>query len=88
MDQQNSSAPSCAQVSPSRRRIALGVVRGGTVTMCATDASAPGVTTTTASAVEQLLRECREDYARSTDRRDHADTAALLALVTEGGAAR
>ncbi|MER6431571.1 hypothetical protein ABT272_28150 [Streptomyces sp900105245] len=53
MDQQNLSAPSCAQVSPARRLIAAGYIRrsgGRTITVRAT---AVGVTGTIRKAVAE-----------------------------------
>ena len=52
MDQQNLSAPSCAQVSPTRRLVAAGFIRrlpGRTLTVRATQAGVTGTITPTFS---------------------------------------
>ena len=53
MDQQNLSAPSCAQVSPTRRRIAAGMIRrspGRIITLRVTEAGVTGVIAKTGAA--------------------------------------
>ncbi|MET8982114.1 hypothetical protein ABZX85_41680 [Streptomyces sp. NPDC004539] len=89
MDQQHLSAPASAQVSPTRRLVAAGIIRrlaGRTLTVRATQVGVTGtITPTRADRVAELHRLCREDYASSADRRvqDHRDDVNLIAYAIE-----
>lgn len=86
MDQQNLSAPACAQVSSNRRLIAAGLIRrtpGRTLTVRATAAGVTGSITKAAdkaARIAELHRLCDEDYASNAARREqnHRDDAHLI----------
>ncbi|MEU1008178.1 hypothetical protein [Streptomyces sp. NPDC005890] len=69
MDQQHLNAPMCAQVSPTRRLVAAGLIRrtpGRTLTVRATAAGVTGSITKAApdrtARLAELHRLCRADY--------------------------
>lgn len=98
MDQQNHSAPTSAQVSPTRRLIAAGIIRrtpGRALTVRVTEAGVTGIITkvarTKAQRLAELHQQCREDYANAAPRRraqDHRDDAFLIAHAAEQVSAR
>ncbi|MFG3048116.1 hypothetical protein ACGFZR_24690 [Streptomyces sp. NPDC048241] len=79
MDNQHLSAPTGAQVSPTRRTIAAGIIRrlgSRTLTVRATEAGVTGSIRTTATdparaaRIAELHRQCRADYAKGAAQRD------------------